>query len=104
MTQQMISVEEDQDVYVRLGTTSYLLHLYAFRGLMYYDLVVADETVISGQRVMSWLWLVPKYRAEGEGNFRFEVYKADGNDYVWWEDFNTKFRLCVYGADEMEEA
>ena len=37
------------------------------------------------------------------GNIRFETYQSDGNDYVWWEGFNTKFRLTAYTEDEIKE-
>ena len=46
-------------------------------------------------------WLLPNYVAEGIGNIRFETYAADKDDYVWFEGFNSKFRLVSYNADEI---
>ena len=60
---------------------------------MYVDISQNTYSIVSGKRVMANQWLLPNYVAEGIGNLRFETYKADGDDYVWYEGFNTKFRL-----------
>ena len=37
------------------------------------------------------------------GNFRFETYDADKDEYVHHSGFDTKFRLCSYSAEEIDE-
>ena len=103
MTQRFIENAEEQEVSFNLNGETFLFRFYAFRDLMYMDLRHNDEYVAAGKRVMANQWLLPSYVAEGVGNFRFETYKADGDDYVWWEGFNVKFRLVSYTADEIAE-
>ena len=101
MQQQFLSVSEEQIIYVRLGDRTYKVRLFSFRELMYIDIIWDDEYVVAGQRVMANSWLIPEYKTGNAGNFRFETYKADGDDYVWWEGFNVKFRLCCYSREEI---
>ena len=103
MQQQYLSVSEEQTVYVRLGGRTYKVRFYPFRELMYMDIILDEEYVVAGQRVIPNQWLIPEYLTGEYGNFRFETYEADGDDYVWWEGFNVKFRLCCYSEAEVEE-
>ena len=103
MEQIYIEVQEEQTTSVSVNGMSYTLRFYPFRDLMYMDLTQNDIDIIMGKRVISNKWLIPSYVAEGTGNIRFEAYKADGDDYVWWEGFNTKFRLMVYTDEEIKE-
>ena len=103
MQQQFVSVSEEQTIYVRLGGRTYKVRLYSFRELTYIDVEMGGEYIIAGQRVMANRWIIPEYMAGEDGNFRFETYASDGDDYVWWEGFNKKFRLCCYSQEEIDE-
>ena len=69
---------------------------------MYADVRIGNQYVVAGKRVMANQWILPLYVTAG-GNFRIETYAADRDDYVWYEGFNTKFRLVVYSGEEMAE-
>lgn len=102
MTQRYIEQVEDQTVSLSINGTSFVFHFFAFRNLMYADISRMDTTVANGKRVMANQWLLPNYVAEGIGNIRFETYESDGDDYVWYDGFNTKFRLFSYTDDEIK--
>ena len=103
MLQKQIGQREEQQFSVSMGNTTFQLRLYAFRDLMYMDLLQGGEYVFAGKRVMANQWILPSYLAEDRGNLRFETYKADDKDYVWYKEFNTKFRLMIYTASEFKE-
>lgn len=102
MEQRYLQKEEDQSVSIQIGNRTYRFHFFPFRNLMYMDVSYRREMIIAGKRVLPNQWLLPNYIAEGRGNLRFETYKADGNDYVWWEEFNDKFRLMLYKDAEIK--
>ena len=103
MIQQTIQNREEQTVHFLSGNRTYRLNLYEFRGLMYMDCLRGEDYIFAGRRVMANQWILPRYVAEGESNIRFETYKADEDEYVNWEGFNTKFRLMIYSSDEIAE-
>lgn len=103
MTQRYLSINEDQSLSITLGSTMFFFHFYPFRKLMYMDIKQDNEYLVAGKRVMANQWLIPIYMGEDVGNVRFETYTADGDDYVWWEDFNKKFRLMLYSSNEIKE-
>lgn len=98
-----LTVSEESDVIIVIDEHSFNLHFYPFRGLMYLDLSKDGEIVASGQRVIANQWLLPLYMMDECGNFRFETYKPDANQYVWWEGYNQMFRLVSYTKTEIEE-
>ena len=102
MYQQYIEVTEEQTAYLAVSTISLSIRFYSFRGLMYMDLSYGDDYIFAGKRVIQNSWLLPSYMNEEYGNVRFESYKADGDDYVWWDGFNEKFRLMVYTPEEVK--
>ena len=95
--------EEEQETGLTIGSVQYNIRLFAFRNMMYIDISENNQDIVLGKRVMPNVWIVPDYATQGEGNMRFECYKADGNDYVWWEQFNSKFRLTTYTQAEIDE-
>lgn len=101
MTQKYLNVTEEQTANFMIGGRGFLLRLYPFRKLMYMDLTEGDNVIFSGKRVIQNRWILPAHIAQGVGNLRFETYPSDKNDYVWWDGFNTKFRLMVYTFDEL---
>ena len=103
MTERYLNVIEDQTYNLTMGDAGFLFHFYAFRGLMYFDVKQDDEYLLAGKRVMANRWLLPTYMTGDNGNLRFETYKSDGEDYVWWEGFNEKFRLVSYTEEEIAE-
>lgn len=103
MTERYIATTEDQTTVLSINGKSFTFRFFAFRGLMYVDISRNDVKIVTGKRIMANRWLIPEYIATGIGNIRFETYKADGDDYVWYEEFNTKFRLVSYKASEIEE-
>lgn len=103
MTQRYLEVVEEQTTSLSINGKSFTFHFFAFRNLMYVDISRNGENIVISKRIMPNRWLIPEYVATGIGNIRFETYKADEDDYVWWEGFNTKFRLVSYKADEIEE-
>lgn len=103
MTQRYLEVIEEQTTSLSINGKSFTFHFFAFRNLMYVDISRNGENIVISKRVMPNKWLIPEYVATGIGNIRFETYKADEDDYVWWEGFNTKFRLVSYKADEIKE-
>ena len=103
MQQIELVIEEEQETGITIGSVQYAIRLFAFRNMMYIDISVNNQDIVLGKRVISNSWLVPDYATQGEGNMRFECYKADGKDHVWWEQFNTKFRLTTYTKEEIEE-
>ena len=103
MKQVNLKTEETQTVRITLGGRNYGLRIYPFRGLMYADVTRNKEYVLAGKRIMANQWVLPLYYTAGKGNFRFETYIADRNSYVWYEDFNSKFRLVIYDGEEIAE-
>lgn len=103
MTQRYIGNVEDQAVSLSINGKTFSFHFFAFRNLMYVDISRNGEYLVRAKRVMPNRWLIPEYSATGIGNIRFETYKADEEDYVWYDEFNTKFRLVSYRANEIEE-
>lgn len=103
MTQRNLQKIEEQIINIAINGTSFRFRFYAFRNLMYVDVVQGEVEVINGQRVMANQWILPEYIAEGIGNLRFETYDADSNEYVWYEGFNLKFRLISYTDREIKE-
>lgn len=102
MTQRYLNVEEEQTVNYTIGGRSFLFRFYGFRDIMYMDVKEGETNIMAGKRVMANRWILPSYIAEGYGNLRFETYASDANDYVWWEGFNTKFRLVSYTDAELK--
>lgn len=92
---------DDLSTIISLGNGTYTLRLYAFRELIYADVLENDKYVVSGKRVMLGEWIIPPYLVQGRGNIRFEAYAADSDDYVWYTGYNTKFRLVGYTAKEI---
>ena len=103
MTQRYIANTEDQTISLSINGRSFMFRFFAFRGLMYVDISQRDSYIVTGKRVLTNRWLLPEYIANEIGNIRFETYKADEDEYVWYEGFNTKFRLVSYKATELEE-
>ena len=103
MTQRFIANIEDQTTSLSINGKTFMFRFFAFRGLMYVDISRNGQDIVLAKKVMPNRWLIPEYMATGIGNIRFETYKADENDYVWYEGFNTKFRLVSYKAEEIEE-
>jgi hypothetical protein len=103
MTQRYIERVEDQTVSFSISGKTFMFHFFAFRGLMYVDVSRQGEYLIRAKRIMPNRWLIPEYMTNSIGNIRFETYKADEEDYVWYEEFNTKFRLMSYRASEIAD-
>lgn len=103
MTQRYIEKVEDQTTSLSINGKSFVFHFFAFRGLMYVDISRQGTYIVRAKRIMPNRWLIPEYVSNGIGNIRFETYKADEEDYVWYEEFNTKFRLVSYREKEIEE-
>lgn len=103
MGQRNLVVTSEQTARISLGGQSIALHFFPFRELMYVDISIGSQSIVYGKRVLPNQWLLPNYVAEGRGNMRFETYASDGQDYVWWEGFNKKFRFCAYNVKELAE-
>ena len=103
MTERYLDNVEDQEQTFTIRNASFRFRFFVFRNLMYMDINMRGEPIVRGKRVMANRWLIPEYYGEGIGNIRFETYKADSEDYVWYKDFNTKFRLVSYTAAEIAE-
>ena len=101
MTQRNIANTADQTTVLSINGKSFTFRFFAFRGLMYVDITRNDVKIVTAKRVMANRWLIPEYAAVDIGNIRFETYKSDGDDYVWYDEFNTKFRLVSYRAKEI---
>lgn len=102
MTEYTISETEEQTLNIRLENEIFVLRLYAFRDLMYADVLRGEEYLICGRRVIEGEWLIPPYAASQYGNLRFESFAADRDEYVWYTGFNSKFRLVAYTAEDVE--
>lgn len=102
MTQRNILQVPEQTARISIMGARFSFHFLAFRNLMYMDISEGDRVLVTGKRVMSNAWLIPSYEAEGIGNIRFETYKSDRDDYVWYDEFNTKFRLVSYSDAEIK--
>ena len=102
MDQIFLNNTEDQTSSITIDGETFAFHFYPFRDLMYVDIYQSDELIVAGKRVMANRWLIPEYFVSEMGNLRFETYRADGKDYVWWDGFNVKFRLMAYSASEIE--
>ncbi|MBO6031934.1 MAG: hypothetical protein J6Q22_10875 [Prevotella sp.] len=103
MTQVMLKNEESQTVLLSIGGVAYEIHFYQFRTLTYIDVKKGKEYVLAGKRVLSNQWLIPRYVTAGSGNIRFETYSSDEDSYVWYEGFNTKYRLMAYGKKDLPD-
>lgn len=102
MTQRFIGKVEDQTISLSINGKAFTFHFFAFRNLMYVDIYRQGEYIVRAKRIMPNKWLIPEYKATGIGNIRFETYKADEDEYVWYKDFNDKFRLVSYKESELE--
>lgn len=102
MTQRYISTKEDQTATISINGRAFKFRFFAFRGIMYVDISDRGEYVVRAKRVIANQWLIPEYVANESGNIRFETYSSDSDDYVWHEQFNTKFRLVSYKTAEIE--
>lgn len=93
---------EDQTTFVQVGFEVYYLRLFAFRGLMYYDLKkeLSDEYLCCGRRVILNSWLIPPC-VSPLGNMKFEATKYAELEYPWYENFGDEFSLMVYANDEI---
>lgn len=100
--QKFIQKIDDQAVTIAINGRSFYFRFHAFRDLMYVDVTRNNNYILVGKRVMANRWILPNYVAEGIGNLRFETYESDGDDYVWYEGFNTKFRLMTYTDAEIK--
>lgn len=98
-----LAIREDQTIFVSIGGGMFEIRFYAFHKLMYADIIQDGEYIVAGQRVITNSWLLPEYLSDINGNFRFECNEVDGDDYVWYEDYNTKFRFCCYTPSEIAE-
>lgn len=103
MTQRYLQNIADQTISINIGGDEYRVRLYEFRGIMYTDIGTGKKQVVSGRRVLPNMWLLPEYEGVGKGNFRFDTYLADEEEYVHYKDFNTKYRFMVYGKNELAE-
>ena len=103
MTQRYIANSEEQELTLSINGTAFHFRFFAFRNLMYVDISRNQKSVVNAKRVMSNQWLLPNYVAEEIGNIRFETYESDGDDYVWYDGFNTKFRLVTYTDAEIKK-
>lgn len=103
MIQQFLQNIEEQNISFGVNGRSFSFRFFAFRELMYVDIERNGVKILNAKRVMANQWLLPNYIAKGIGNLRFETYKADGDDYVWYDGFNTKFRLMTYTDAEIQE-
>lgn len=103
MTRRDILQVEDQETTLAVNGNSFHFRFFAFRSLMYMDITRQGRDVCRAKRIMANQWLLPNYVAEGIGNIRFETYKSDGDDYVWYDGFNTKFRLTSYTDEEIKQ-
>ena len=103
MTQRYILNLEEQNENLSINGRAFHFRFFAFRNLMYVDISRNQTAIVNAKRVMANQWLLPNYVAEGIGNIRFETYKSDGDDYVWYEGFNTKFRLVTYTDAEIKK-
>ena len=102
-TQRFIQTIEDQTITLAVNGKSFSFHFFAFRGLMYVDVKRRGEFILAAKRVMANQWILPNYIAEGIGNIRFETYASDGDDYVWYDGFNVKFRLVSYTDAQIKQ-
>lgn len=102
MEEYEISQTEEQSLNIGLANEIFNLRLYAFRDLMYADVTMGEEYLVCGKRLIAGEWIIPPYYAKPYGNFRFESYESDSDEYVWYTGFNTKFRLVAYTAEEVE--
>lgn len=98
-----IGQEEEVSVSVMAGNRDYYVRFYTFRDLTYCDISYGDNIVVAGKRVMANQWLLPLYMTGEGGNFRFETYEADKDEYVHHSGFDSKFRFCSYSAEEIDE-
>lgn len=103
MTQRYLLNLPEQEMDITLKSTNFHLRFYSFRNLTYVDIHRGQVPMCLGKRVMANWWLFPEYISHTYGNVRFETYKSDGDDYVWYEGFNTKFRLMAYSVSDMEQ-
>ena len=101
-TQRFIQEIEEQEISLAINGRTFHFRFFPFRSLMYVDISRRGEAIYNAKRIISNKWLLPNYVAEGIGNIRFETYASDGDDYVWWDGFNTKFRLVSYTDDEIK--
>lgn len=103
MTERTLNNIPEQERTFTIKQISFRFRFYVYRDLMYVDIRKIGEYIVRAKRVLANKWLIPEYHGEGIGNIRFETYEADSEDYVWYEDFNTKFRLVSYTAAEIDE-
>lgn len=103
MTKHSLSNLENQEINAKIGESIYSFRLYPIKGLMYYDLAKDGEDVVCGLRVIPWTWLIPFQGEANIGNLRFESFQDDRNSYPWYEDFDEKFWIVEYSAEEYSE-
>ena len=102
MTRQLANTTE-QTLWIRIGDTSFTIRLYEFRSVTYADVKDGTDYLICGVRVLPNKWILPGIVGTDAGNFRFESYSADRDEYPVHDGFNEKFVLSYYTADEIAE-
>lgn len=103
MTQISLSNLDDQQIYFTMSGIQLVIRLFVFRNQMYIDINYDNTDVVLGKRVLSNKWLLPSYIAANNGNFRFETYKSEREDYITPDGFNTKYRFMSYSATEINQ-
>ena len=93
-----------QTVWITIKSTTFEISLFPINSVMYISVRTSpNDVIVASRRIVANEWLLPSYKVISSGNFRFEVYSADADEYVWYDGFNDKFRFCWYTNEEIAE-
>lgn len=83
------------------GESVYNIRLRTFRDILYADVEINNEQVLSSTRCVTNGWMIPyKAYTHGRGNFKFEC--TDDN-YPNFANFGKSCFLRFYPANELEQ-
>jgi hypothetical protein len=91
-----------QSFSVTIGDSRYDLTIKESDGIMSADIVVNDETIISGSRITAFYPIINyAYLESGEGNF---IITTEGDEAVFYESFGVTQFLYYVAQEEIDNA
>lgn len=91
----------NQQVIVSLDGNRWQLTIKAARGVMCADILLNDQTLLQGQRIVAGTPLIPYRHLQGAGNF---LLLTENDSLPDWRRFGTDQQLIYASAEEIASA
>lgn len=102
-TIELIDGEANQSFFTKTNGHTVYFRISSFRGMMFADVEIDNEIIVSGKRLLPFLYIIPKrYEDMLGGNFLFST---SNDNYIDFEKFNGVDSVMFFegvngGADE----